>query len=341
MVTVLTRCGLPLPTYVLAEEKHSHCLTANGYLPTIVCGRMIWRLGSTTEASAAALTHSSEVLQRAAAQQEPSYRGQGVRMEGFDSTAKSRRTLGPRACLGHCLRHAIQKLPGNLTAITSGVRQTLHAQFHTLLYRARQRQGVRGLALGQRLRRLADHGATTAGTANGQRVRQWFHDKQAGWYAVRADPPMPVTSTWLDPAHNPSERQLCAMQGFQHPGGSRQAFLTGLAHLYHLGPLSAAPRMPAKVGWRWKAVQSRPTIGGSISKSARLEACSELLRRSTTRIAALAMLTVRGLLVYSVIPRQVRLDRRTHAQQIPGNKGITATPTAAGVLALLAQVALV
>jgi hypothetical protein len=27
LVTVLTRCGLPLPTYFLADEKHSHCLT--------------------------------------------------------------------------------------------------------------------------------------------------------------------------------------------------------------------------------------------------------------------------------------------------------------------------
>jgi hypothetical protein len=53
------------------------------------------------------------------------------------------------------------------------------------------------------------------------------------------------------------------------------------------------------------------------------------------------MLTVLGLLVSRVMQRQVRLSRRTHAQQIPGNKGITATPTAAGVLALLAQVALV
>ena len=59
------------------------------------------------------------------------------------------------------------------------------------------------------------------------------------------------------------------------------------------------------------------------------------------RIAALAMLTVLGLLVYSVIQRQVRLYLRTHDQQIPGNKGLTATPTAAVVLALFAQVALV
>jgi transposase len=59
------------------------------------------------------------------------------------------------------------------------------------------------------------------------------------------------------------------------------------------------------------------------------------------RIAALAMLTVVGLLVYSVIQRQVRLYLRTHAQQLPGNKGLTATPTAAVVLALFAQVALV
>ena len=59
------------------------------------------------------------------------------------------------------------------------------------------------------------------------------------------------------------------------------------------------------------------------------------------RIAALAMLTVLGLLVYSVVQRQVRLSLRTHAQQLPGNKGMTATPTAAVVLALFAQVALV
>jgi hypothetical protein len=59
------------------------------------------------------------------------------------------------------------------------------------------------------------------------------------------------------------------------------------------------------------------------------------------RIAALAMLTVVGLLVYSVIQRQVRLYLRMHDQQSPGNKGMTAIPTAAVVVALFAQVALV
>ena len=53
------------------------------------------------------------------------------------------------------------------------------------------------------------------------------------------------------------------------------------------------------------------------------------------------MLTVLGLLVYSIIQRQVRLYLHTHAQQLPGNKGLTATPTAAVVLALFTQVALV
>jgi hypothetical protein len=56
LVTVLTRCGLPLPTYFLADEKHSHCLTERVYLPTVVCGRVIWHLGYAEDASAAALT---------------------------------------------------------------------------------------------------------------------------------------------------------------------------------------------------------------------------------------------------------------------------------------------
>jgi transposase len=59
------------------------------------------------------------------------------------------------------------------------------------------------------------------------------------------------------------------------------------------------------------------------------------------RIAALATLTVVGLLVYSVIQRQVSLYLRTHDQQLPGNKEGTATPTAAVVLSLFAQVTLV
>jgi len=124
LVTVLTRCGLPLPTYFLADEKHSRCLTAKVYLPTIVCGRVLWHVGYTEEASAAALTQSYGVFQRAAAQQEPSYRVQGVLIDGFDSTAKSMRTLFPRARLGNCLRHALNKLPGKLTAIPSSVRKT-------------------------------------------------------------------------------------------------------------------------------------------------------------------------------------------------------------------------
>jgi transposase len=59
------------------------------------------------------------------------------------------------------------------------------------------------------------------------------------------------------------------------------------------------------------------------------------------RIAALAMLTVVGLLVYAVIQQQVRLYLRDYDRQIPGNKGPTATPTAAVVCTLFAPVMLV
>jgi hypothetical protein len=236
LVTVLTRCGLPLPVYFLADEKHSHCLADKVYLPTIVRGRVIWHLGYTEDASAAAFTQSYGAFQRAAFQHEPSYRVRGILTDGFDSTNKGLRTLFPGARLGTCLRHALLKLPKKLAAIASPVRQSLRTQFHTLLYRIRQRKSLRVVALGQRLRHFADHVTTTAGTANGERVRRWFQEKKAGWYAVLEDPQMPVTSTLLDQAHNAIERKLFAMKGFHHPGGSQQAFLTGLAHLYNLVP---------------------------------------------------------------------------------------------------------
>src|SRR6266705_6226533 len=163
LVPVLMRCGLPLPPYFLADEKHSHCLTDKVYFPTIVSGRVIWHLGYTTEASAVAFAQSYQEFQRAALQQEPAYRVRGILTDGFDSTIKSMRTLFPEARLGTCLRHAINKLPGKLTAIASPVRKALRSQFHTLLSRTRQRKSLRVVALGQRLRHFADHMTQKAG----------------------------------------------------------------------------------------------------------------------------------------------------------------------------------
>jgi hypothetical protein len=248
LVTVLTRCGLALPVYFLADEKHTHCLTNKAYLPTIVSGRVLWHLGYTEEASAVAFTQSYGEFQHAASQQEPSYRVKGVLTDGFDSTTKSLRTLFPGARLGTCLRHALIKLPKKLVAIASPVRKALRTQFHTLWYRARQRKGLRVFALGQRLRRFADHVATTAGPVNGERVRRWFQDKKAGWYVVLADPQMPVTSTLLDQAHNAIERKLFMMKAFHHPDGSQKAFLTGLAHLYNLVPYQRRAQHAGRCG---------------------------------------------------------------------------------------------
>src|SRR5215467_14224662 len=176
LVTVLTRCGLPLPTYFLADEKHSRCLTDKVYLPTIVRGRVLWHLDYTEDVSAAAFTASYKAFQRAALQQEPTYRVRGILTDGFDSTTSSMRALFPGARLGNCLRHAINKLPAKLTSIASPERKALRSQFHTLLYRARQRKGLRVFALGQRIRHFVDHVTATAGAANGQRVRRWVRE---------------------------------------------------------------------------------------------------------------------------------------------------------------------
>jgi hypothetical protein len=236
LVSALTRCGLPLPAYLLADEKHSTCLTDKVYLPTIVNGRVMWHLGYSASKSAVAFTESYGEFQRAALAHEPSYQVEGALIDGFDSTTKSMRTLFPGARLGYCLRHALNKLPDKLVGLAAPVRQGLRSKFHALLHRCRQRTSLRVVSLGQRLRRFADHITATAGEEHGERVRNWFKDKKTGWYAVLEDPQMPAMSTVLDQAHNAIDRKLFAMKGFHHPDGSQAAFLTGLAHLYNLIP---------------------------------------------------------------------------------------------------------
>jgi len=181
LVTVLTRCALPLPVYLLADAKHSRCLTDKVSLPTIVSGRVLWHLGYSHAKSAAAFTESYGAYPRAALQQEPSYQVRGARSDGFDSTTKSLRTLFLTARLGLCLRHALNKLPDKLIGVSAPGRQGLRAPFHALLHRCRQRTSLRVVALGQRLRRFAAHSAPTVEAEHGERVRRGFQAKKAGW----------------------------------------------------------------------------------------------------------------------------------------------------------------
>ena len=236
LLSVLIKCHLPLPAYMLADEKHSKCLTERVYLPTIVSGRVIWYLGYSESKSTVAFTESYSQFQRAALEHEPSYRVQGALIDGFDSTTKSMRTLFPRARLGDCLRHALNQLPDQLVGLATPVRKGLRSKFPTLLHRCRQRKSLWVVALGQRLRRFVDHITATEGEEHGERVGNWIQDKKAGWYAVLEDPKMPARSPLLDQAHNAIDRKLFAMKSFHHPGGSQTAYLTGLAHLYNLIP---------------------------------------------------------------------------------------------------------
>ena len=248
LVSVLANCHLPLPAYILADEKHSRCLTERVYLPTIVSGRVLWHLGYSDVKSAAAFTTSYGQFQQAALDHEPSYQVKGALTDGFDSTVSSMRALFPGVRLGCCLRHALNKLPDKLVGVSAVVRRGLRSTFHALLHRCRQRKSLRVVALGQCLRHFAHRIDATVGEAHGERIRHWFETKKAGWYAVLEDPKMPAMSTALDQAHNAMDRKLFAMKGFHHPGGSQGAFLTGLAHLYNLIPYQRRALNAGKCG---------------------------------------------------------------------------------------------
>src|SRR5256712_983318 len=135
---MLTRCGLPLPRYLLADEKHSRCLTDRVYLPTIVSRRVLWHLGYSDAKSAAAFTASYGQFQQAALEHDASYRVKGALTNGFDSTVSRMRTLFPGARLGSCLRHALNKLPVKLVGVSASVRRGQRSTFQAMIIRCIQ-----------------------------------------------------------------------------------------------------------------------------------------------------------------------------------------------------------
>ena len=236
LVSVLVRCGLPLPLYFLADEKHSTCLGMKVYLPTIVSGRVIWHLGYTTDKSAASFQRSYAEFQQAALRHEPGYSPKGIGTDGFDSTRLSLGTLFPNAPLGNCWRHAAHRLGQKLQAASKTVRDTLSRDFYALLPSARATKLLPVFTFGQKLRRFADKVEKVVGKATGTRIREWFQTRKPGWFVLVNDPQMPTTSTLLDQAHNVVDRKLFMMKGFHHEGASPTTFLSALALLYNFVP---------------------------------------------------------------------------------------------------------
>lgn len=82
----LTRCGFPLPTYGLADEKYSHRRADNVSLLTVVSGHLIWHLGDTPDKSAAAFEQFYQAFRRAAVGHNPAYVVRGMLTDGFERT---------------------------------------------------------------------------------------------------------------------------------------------------------------------------------------------------------------------------------------------------------------
>jgi len=217
LVAFLTRCKLPLPAYFHADEKHNHCLSQKVYLPTIVCGRVIWHLGYTTDKSAEAFEASYTQFQQDALEVEPSYRAQGILTDGFESTIKSIRTLFPEAAIGNCLLHAAMRILSKLRSVSKSTRQTLSYQLYQIFEQCREAEANNLRSLGQKLRRFCEKVTKTAGVANGETIRTWVRKKKSGWYTLFRDSQMPTTSTLLDQAHNAMARKLFMMKGFHPP----------------------------------------------------------------------------------------------------------------------------
>jgi len=248
LVTVLIRCQLPVPGYLLADEKHSHCLTQKVYLPTIVAGRLIWHLGYTEDKSADAFEASYGQFQQATQIVEPDYQPQGILTDGFESTRKSLGHLFPATPLGNCLRHAANRVGSKLKAVSQPLRDSLGEQFYQLFEDRLEPKANKVRTLGQNLRRFAEKVSRLAGRENGERIRQWIGRKKAGWYVLLRHPELPATSTLLDQAHNAIDRKLFMMKGFHHPEGCQRQFLVGLALLYDFVPYQRRAKNADKCG---------------------------------------------------------------------------------------------
>ena len=222
------------------------------------------------------LPQSYGEFQRAAFQQEPTYRVRGILTDGFDSTTKSMRTLFPGARLGTaCATRSISSRRNSRPSRLPSAKPCARSSTPCCTGRA-SAKACACLRSASGYATLPTTSPPRLGRPMAQRVRRWFQDKKAGWYAVLADPQMPVTSTLLDQAHNAIERKLFAMKGLPSSQGQPTGVSHGARALVQPHPVSASrPACGAVWGGSGRRTRTHTQTGSSTCKSSPQEAFDE------------------------------------------------------------------
>lgn len=248
MVRVLLHCGLSLPDYLIADEKHSQCLSQKLYLATVTAGRVIWLLTSCPDKTAEAFAVGYGEFAQAAHAVQPNYRPKGITCDGFDSTRQALHQHFPHTPIANCLYHAAKSLERQLKTIQECLKRPLVSAFWLLFDTAKNSKLIPAFSLGQKLRRFHEKVSQLAGHENGLNVRKWIGRKKQGWFELVRHPKMPSTTTLLDQAHNAIDRKLFAMKGFHQNSPHQKQYLNGFALLYNFVPYQRRAKNARRCG---------------------------------------------------------------------------------------------
>jgi hypothetical protein len=248
MVRVLSHCGLSLPDYLIADEKHSQCLSQKLYLATITAGRVIWLLTSCQDKTAQAFTTGYGEFAQAAYHLQSDYRPKGITCDGFDSTRQALRQHFPHTPIANCLFHAAKSLERKLKTVKESLRKPLVTAFWKLFDASENSKLIPAFSLGQKLRRFREKISQLADNTIGLEVKEWIERKKLGWFELLRHPAMPSTTTLLDQAHNTIDRKLFAMKGFHQNSPHQKQYLNGFALLYNFVPYQRRAKNARRCG---------------------------------------------------------------------------------------------
>lgn len=248
MVRILMHCGLSLPDYLIADEKHCKCIGDKVYLPTITSGRVIWLLTICQDKSAPTFGQAYGEFAQPAYAVQPGYTPKGLTCDGFDSTRQGLHENFPNTPIANCRYHAANSLERKLKAVDKKLKAQLKSDFWELFKSSDGPKLMPVFNLAQKLRRFHEKVSKQAGNDIGTAVKEWIGRKKEGWFEQIRHPQMPSTTTLLDQAHNALDRKLGMMKGFHQDSEHQKVFLNGLALLYNFVPYQRRAKNTGKCG---------------------------------------------------------------------------------------------
>ena len=237
LAQTLNNAGVPLPKHTQADEKHTKCLGAKGYIPIVSSGHAFWHIDYIDSVDEDVVEESYQQFSDDTKAIETSYAPATITIDGFKPTRNALCHIFKKSSAYLlCWLHACWGIAKILEPFSKEEANRLSFWLLHTLQECHQKPSLQRISLRSHFTALLRHYKTILPGEIFENLKSWIARKRPYFYASMDFSLAHCFSYSIDHLCNHLDRKLFMMKHFHHPLARKDLFLKGFALLHNFIP---------------------------------------------------------------------------------------------------------